>query len=150
MKHLIVQVFMQSNLFVDKDFSWYSSDMLIFPTVSYLGISYEYFLINKQSNAVLLRKGIIYTPVFSSIIFSRVYRQIFVISEVWKFFFPTHFSSPPVRFTNSIWNLKKASCSFPPLLFLMRIVQTELSWQFGWCRRKAAVQLILSLTVLIL
>lgn len=82
MKRLIVQVFMQSNLFIDKDFSWYSSDILIFPIVGYLGISYKYFLIINQSNALILGKGIIYDPVFSNIIFSRVYRQIFVISEV--------------------------------------------------------------------
>lgn len=37
MKHLIVQVFMQSNLFMDKDLGWYSSD--IFPIADYLGES---------------------------------------------------------------------------------------------------------------
>lgn len=37
MKHLIVQVFMQSNLFMDKDLDWYSSG--IFPIADYLGES---------------------------------------------------------------------------------------------------------------
>lgn len=40
MKHLIVQVFMQSNLFMIKNLSWYSSET--FPVADYLGVSYKY------------------------------------------------------------------------------------------------------------
>lgn len=71
MKHLIVQVFMQSSLFMDKDLRWYSSD--VFPIADYLGVSYKYFWMFNPSNAVILQKGIIYNPGLSNIHFLKTF-----------------------------------------------------------------------------
>lgn len=54
MKHLIVQVFMQSSLFMDKDLRWYSSD--VFPIADYLGVSYKYFWTFNPSMLLYSRK----------------------------------------------------------------------------------------------
>lgn len=60
---------MQSYLFMDKDLSWYSSD--IFPTADYLGVSYKHFWLINPSDAIVLRKGIIYNPILSNIHFLK-------------------------------------------------------------------------------